>query len=153
MISIVHLYTQMMEKQQTQSRWWDWPATALLFILLQVLASRLITTSWTSNLSFVQTSTSMGFVLGLALGYSQFKRRTARWISLGYMVIMLPLIWIRVIDKQVELDERLLSVGGRLLYSISEFFARRPVEDPLFFVAIMCVTFWIISASAGFNLT
>ena len=142
-----------MEKQQTQSRWWDWPATALLFILLQVLASRLITTSWTPNLSFVQTSTSMGFVLGLALGYSQFKRRTARWISLGYMVIMLPLIWIRVIDKQVELDERLLSVGGRLLYSISEFFARRPVEDPLFFVAIMCVTFWIISASAGFNLT
>ena len=142
-----------MEQQQTHSHWWDWPAIALLFFLLQVLASRLVTTTWTPYLYFVQTFTSMGFVIGLALGYSQFKRRTTRWISFGYMVIMLPLIWVGVIDRQVDLDERLLSVGGRLLYSISEFFARKPVEDPLFFVAVMSVAFWIISASAGFNLT
>ncbi len=95
----------------------------------------------------------MGIVIGLALGYSQFARKNARWISFGYMVIMLPLIWTRVIDDQVELDERLLSVGGRLLYSVSEFFSRRPVEDPLFFVALMSITFWIMSASAGFSLT
>ena len=95
----------------------------------------------------------MGIVIGLALGYSQFARKNARWISFGYMVIMLPLIWTRVIDNQVELDERLLSVGGRLLYSVSEFFSRRPVEDPLFFVAIMSITFWIMSASASFSLT
>jgi len=142
-----------MEKQKNQARWWDWPAIALLIILLRVLAARLVATTWTPNLSFVQICTSMGTVIGLALGYSQFKRRTARWISFGYMLIMLPLIWIRVIDKQVDLDERLLSVGGRLLYSLSEFFSRKPVEDPLFFVAIMCITFWVISASAGFSLT
>src|SRR5258706_14803599 len=142
-----------MDKPQGQPHWWDWPAIALLFVLLQVLASRLITTTWTPNLNFVQIFTSMGLAIGLALGYSQFKRRTARWISFGYMLIMLPLIWIRVIDSQVDLDERLLSVGGRLLYSLSEFFARKPVEDPLFFVAIMSITFWIISASAGFSLT
>src|SRR5260221_8145076 len=142
-----------MNKPQGQAHWWYWPAIALLFVLLQVLASRLITTTWTPNLNFVQIFTSMGLAIGLALGYSQFKRRTARWISFGYMLIMLPLIWIRVIDSQVDLDERLLSVGGRLLYSLSEFFARKPVEDPLFFVAIMSITFWIISASAGFSLT
>ena len=142
-----------MEKQHVQSNWWDWPAIALLFILLHVLASRLVTTTWTPNLNFIQTFTSMGSVIGLALGYSQFKRKTARWISFGYMAFMLPLVWTRVISDQVELDERLLSVGGRLLYSFSEFFSRRPVEDPLFFVAIMSVTFWIISASASFNLT
>jgi len=146
------LYTQVMDKPQVQSRWWDWFAIALLFVLLQVLAGRLVTTTWTPYLYFIQTFTSMGFAIGLALGYSQFKRRTTRWISLGYMIIMLPLIWIGVIDKQVDLDERLLSVGGRLLYSLSEFFARKPVEDPLFFVAIMSITFWIISASAGFSL-
>ena len=142
-----------MKKSHPQPYWWDWPAVTLLFILLHVLASRLVTTEWTSNLSFIQTSTSMGIVIGLALGYSQFKRKTAHWISFGYLVIMLPLIWTRVINEQVELDERLLSVAGRLLYSISEFFSRRPVDDPLFFVAIMCVTFWVISASAGFSLT
>ena len=142
-----------MKKSPVQLYWWDWPAVALLFILLQVLASRLVTTTWTPHLNFIQTFTTMGSVIGLALGYSQFKRRSARWISFGYMFIMLPLIWTRVIDDQVELDERLLSVAGRLLYSISEFFSRRPVEDPLFFVAVMSIMFWVISASAGFRLT
>jgi transglutaminase-like putative cysteine protease len=67
--------------------------------------------------------------------------------------MLLPIIWIRVIDEQVAVDERLLSVGGRLVFSFGEFFARRPVDDPLFFVAIMSVTFWVISASAAFYLT
>ena len=142
-----------MKQSHTQPHWWDWLAAALLFMLLQVFAGRLVATTWTPNLYFVQTFTFMGIVLGLALGYSQFKRKTARWISFGYMLMMLPVIWTRVIDEQVELDERLLSVGGRLLYSISEFFARRPVEDPLFFVAVMSIVFWVISASAGFSLT
>src|SRR5262245_57714602 len=135
-----------MKKSQTQTYWWDWTSVVLLFILLHTLASRLVATGWTPNLYFVQTFTSMGIAIGLATGYSLFKHRTARWISFGYMAIMLPLLWTRVIDQQVELDERLLSVGGRLLYSISELFARRPVEDPLFFVAIMSITFWILSA-------
>jgi len=142
-----------MKKSQTQPYWWDWPAVTLLFILIQVIASRLVATEWTPYLSFIQLSATMGIAIGLSLGYSQFRRQTARWLSFGYLFMMLPLIWTRVIDKQVELDERLLSVAGRLLYSFSEFFSRRPVEDPLFFVAIMCVTFWIIGASAGFNLT
>lgn len=142
-----------MEKQSVHPNWWDWPAAALLFILLQIVASRLATTTWTPYLSFIQLFTSMGSVIGLALGYSQFRRKTARWISFCYMAFLLPLVWTRVISDQVELDERLLSVGGRILYSISEFFSRRPVEDPLFFVAIMSVTFWVLSASASFNLT
>ncbi len=142
-----------MKKLPVQPYWWDWPAVALLFVLLQVLSSRLVSTAWTPHLNFIQIFTAMGFAIGLALGYSQFKRKSARWISFGYMFIMLPLIWTRVIDEQVELDERLLSVGGRLLHSVSEFFSRRPVEDPLFFVAIMSVTFWVIGASAGFSLT
>ena len=151
-IRLYLLYTQDMKKLpvQVQPYWWDWSAVALLFILVQVCSSRLITTNWTPHLNFIQIFTSMGLAIGLALGYSQFKRKAARWISFGYMLFMLPLIWSRVIDEQVELDERLLSVGGRLLYSISEFLSRRPVEDPLFFVAIMSITFWVISASAGF---
>jgi transglutaminase-like putative cysteine protease len=141
-----------MKKSLEQPYWWDWPAITLLFILIYTLASRLFITDWTPYLNFTQASTMLGIIIGLALGYSQFKPKTARWISLGYMVMMLPIIWIRVIDEQVELDERLLSVGGRLIFSFGEFFARRPVEDPLFFVAIMSVAFWVISASAAFNL-
>lgn len=142
-----------MQKPQAQPGWWDWPSIGLLATLLYTVASRLVATDWTDNLNFAQAATLMGSFLGLALGYSHFKRNTARWLSFGYMLFVLPVIWIRVIDRQVELDERFLSVLGRLLFSLSEFIARRPVEDPLFFVALMSIAFWILSASAGFSLT
>jgi len=141
-----------MEKQSAQSHWWDWPAIALLFVLLQIVTGRLVATNWTPNLYLIQTFTTMGFAVGLALGYSQLQRRTARWISFFYMLLTVPLQWTLVIDQQVSLEEQLSSVGGRLLYSISEFLSRRPVEDPLFFIANMSIMFWVISASAGFHL-
>lgn len=134
------------------SQWWDWPSVALLFLLLQTVTSRLVITSWTSYLYLVQAATLMGFVIGVAGGYSNFPRRTVRWLSFFYLIVLLPLQWTRIIDQQVSLEEQLLSVAGRLLFSISEFFSRRPVEDPLFFIALMCIAFWVLSASAGYHL-
>jgi len=142
-----------MEKSPAQGRWWDWAAIALLFVLLQTFAARLVTTSWTPFLYLTQTCTYIGYVVGAALGFSQFQRRTVRWLTFFYMLIMLPLQWTLVIDQQVSLEEQLASVAGRLFFSTSDFFAQRPVEDPFFFVAIMTIAFWIISSSAGFQLT
>jgi transglutaminase-like putative cysteine protease len=142
-----------MEKSSARSGWWDWPAVILLFILLQTTAARLVATNWTSNLPLIELFAVMGVAIGLALGYSQFPRRTARWISFFYMLILLPLQWTLVIDQQASLEEQLASVGGRLLFSISEFFSRRPVQDPLFFIASMSIAYWAIGASAGFQLT
>ena len=133
-----------MEKSPAQSRWWDWAAIALLFVLLQTVAARLVTTSWTPFLYLTQTCTYIGFVVGAALGYSQFQRRTVRWLTLFYMLIMLPLQWTLVIDQQASLEEQLASVAGRLFFSISDFFARRPVEDPFFFVAIMTISLGLL---------
>jgi transglutaminase-like putative cysteine protease len=138
--------------QAPPRHWWDWTSVLLLGILLQLVASRLIVTGWTEGLSLVRSFTWMGASLGLALGYSAFRRRTARWLSFFYMLLMLPLQWTTVIEGPVKVEEKLLSVAGRLLFSISELFARRPVEDPLFFIAIMSVTLWVLSASAGYHL-
>jgi len=142
-----------MEKSSVQSRWWDWAAIGLLFVLLQTVAARLVSTSWTPFLYLTQTCTYIGYVVGTVLGFSQFQRRTVRWLTFFYMLIMLPLQWTLVIDQQVSLEEQLASVAGRLFFSVSDFFGRRPVEDPFFFVAIMTITFWMISSSAGFQLT
>jgi transglutaminase-like putative cysteine protease len=135
-----------------QSRWWDWAAVGLHFILLETVASRLVATNWTPFLYLIQTFTYLGFVIGTALGYSTFQRRTVRWLSLFYMLVLLPLQWTLVIDQHASLEEQFASVGGRLFFSISDFFARRPVEDPLFFVALMSIAFWIISSWAAFTL-
>src|SRR6266542_4514349 len=138
--------------QQTgQLNWWDWAAIGLLFLLLQTVASRLLATTWTPFLYLVQRFTFLGFIIGAALGYSRFSRGTTRWLSFLYMLILLPLEWTLIIDQQTSLEEQLLSVGGRLFYSTSDFLARRPVEDPIFFVAIMSIAFCIISSWAGFT--
>src|SRR3990172_962904 len=119
-----------MEKLPPQARWWDWPAIALLFILLQTVAARLVTTSWTPFLYLTQTFTYIGYVIGTVLGFSRFKRGTARWLAFIYMLIMLPLQWTLVIDQQVSLEEQLASVAGRLYFSTSDLFSLRPFEDP-----------------------
>jgi transglutaminase-like putative cysteine protease len=141
-----------MEKASTTTRWWDWGSLALLFIMLEIVASRLVATSWTPYLYLAQTSTYIAFVVGVALGYSRFPRRLSQWLSALFMVLMLPLQWTLVIDQSVSLEGQLTSVAGRLFYSTSDFFARRPVEDPIFFVVIMTIVFWFISSWAGFTL-
>ena len=142
-----------MEKLHVQqSRWWDWAAIGLLFVLLETVASRLVATTWTPFLYLIQTFTYMGFVVGTALGYSHFRRGTVRLLTFIYMLIMLPLQWTLAIDQHASLEEQFASVAGRLFFSTSDFFARQPVEDPLFFVALMSITFWIISSWAAFTL-
>ncbi len=133
--------------------WWDWTSVFLLFLLMQTLAERLFATEWTPSLGIVRGCTLMGTVIGLALGYSTIPQRRARWLSFFYMLLLLPLEWTSIIEGAVAPDEKLISVGGRILFSLSEFFARRPVDDPLFFIAVMSILFWVLSASAGYQLT
>ena len=141
-----------MEKTSTPVRWWDWTSVILLFFLLQTLASRLVATTWTPFLYLAQTASYIAYVIGISLGYSTFSSRITRWLSLGYMLMILPLQWTLMIDQSVSLEEQLSSTAGRLFYSTSNFLARRPVDDPIFFVVIMTLTFWLISSWAGFTL-
>lgn len=141
-----------MQKSSPTPRWWDWSSIFLLFLLLEIVASRLVTTNWTSFLFLGQTVTYISYVIGMALGYTRFSPRLARFISFLYMLILLPLQWTLVIDQSTSLEEQLLSVGGRLFFSFTDFFARRPVEDSFFFISLITLAFWIISSSAGFRL-
>jgi len=141
-----------MRKSFDLPRWWDWSAVALLFIILQAVVSRLLATDWTPFLNLIRTITLIGCLIGIAMGYSQFQRGTVRWLTFLYMLIMLPLQWTWVIDQQASLEEQLASVHGRLIFSLENFFMRRSIEDPLFFIMIMSIAFWVISSWAGFAL-
>src|SRR5829696_9531388 len=83
---LLYTYPQKMEKLPSQPRWWDWAAIGLHFVLLQTVASRLVSTTWTPFLYLIQTFTYMGFVVGTTLGYSTFHRRTVRWLTFFYMI-------------------------------------------------------------------
>lgn len=146
------MYTSKMQKASGTTRWWDWASIAILFIIVETTASRLVVTNWTDFLFLGQTVAYLAFTAGMALGYSRFPLRLSRLISFLYMLVFLPLQWTLVIDQKASLEEQFLSVGGRLFFSYSDFFARRPVEDPLFFITLITFGFWIIGASAAFQL-
>jgi len=120
--------------------------------MLEVVASRLVGTNWTSFLFLTQTITYIAYVIGTILGYTRFSPWASRGISFIYMLVMLPLQWTLVIDQSASLEEQLLSVGGRLYFSLEDFFARRPVDDTILFITVITIAFWVISASAGFQL-
>jgi hypothetical protein len=141
-----------MQKSSQTLRWWDWSSIFILFLLLETVASRLVATNWTSFLFLGQTVTYLGYVIGTILGYTRFSSRLVRLISFLYMLILLPLQWTLVIDQDTTLEEQLMSVAGRLYFSLADFFARQPVEDPFLFIALITLAFWIISTSAGFRL-
>ena len=131
---------------------WDWPSAILVFLMVQVAAARLVITGWTPNLYFTQTLSAISVALGLALGYSNFRPRTVRWLAWLYSLVILPWQMVSAAEIEAPFSERLFSVGGRLLYSTVEFFSRKPVEDALFFVALVSLGFWIIGLTAGYAL-
>lgn len=136
--------------EKTQPRRWDWPSFALLVLMLQVASVRLVITDWAEFLFLSETLAGLGVILGLALGYSQFKRLGVFLLALGYSLVLIPWQLNRVTPGDVALLERLASVGGRLLFSMDQFLQREVVEDTLLFVALISTVVWFISLASSY---
>lgn len=135
--------------QNPPERRWNWMSAILLLLMLQAATARLVVTEWTQFLFFTQTLAPLGLILGLALGYSIFKRRAVILLALGYSIMLLPWQMTLAIDDEL-LSSRLASVGGRLYFALVQFFQRQPVEDNLLFVAFISLVIWIISLVSGY---
>lgn len=131
------------------TRNWDWLTGVLVFLLMQVSAARLVTTNWAPNLYFGETLAALGTMLGLALGASRLRRNATIWLTIGYTLTVVPWQLSAASTKKLLLD-RLAGVGGILLVSLRQFLQRQPVKDPLFFVAFVCLVFWLLSIAAGY---
>ncbi len=139
-----------MQSPKFEPRRLDWPTVILLIFLSQVASGRLAITMWTEFLFIGQTLATLGVTLGLALGYSQFKRKAVLWLAWGYSIVVIPWQMTIVINEDVQLAERLASVGGRLLFSLRQFFEREPVEDGLLFVAFISTLLWFLFLLSGY---
>jgi transglutaminase-like putative cysteine protease len=133
-------------------RAWDWPSAVIIFLLLQMAAARLVITDWTPYLFFTQTLSAFSVVLGLALGYSTFGKRTIRWLILLYSLVILPWQLTLAVDAEAPFLERLASIGGRLWFSLLDFVTRQPVDDAIFFVAFVSLAFWIVGLTSSYSL-
>ncbi len=128
---------------------WDWFSACVLFIMLQVVTARLVTTNWAPFLYFTETLAALGTMLGLALGATRFSGRTAAILATIYSVFVVPWQISSAVTDDLLLD-RLGHVGQILLVSLGQFMQRHPVKDSLFFVAFVCLAFWLIGLLAGY---
>jgi len=136
-------------------RWWDIPATILLIAALEVAAFRLQTTGWTTNLGIVEVLVLIAGVYGLALGYSSFQPGIIWLFGLVNTLFFIPLELGLTMEPSTNVEwwDRLNDLYARLYYSISDFIHAKPVQDPLLFITVMALFFWLIGLLAGYQLT
>jgi transglutaminase-like putative cysteine protease len=132
---------------------WDWRAAFLTVALVAISSRRLAVTEWVPFLYFTQTVSVVGSILGLALGCSKFSRQTALRLAAGYTFVLIPAQLLSAIDGTGWLWQDVAALSNRLFISLDQFIQGRPVYDPLFFVSIVTLVYWMIGLSAGYWLT
>ena len=137
----------------SRNRWWDIPAALLLLAAVLTAAVRLAATNWTEDLALIQIISVAGLLLGLALGQSIFSRKVVFLFSLAYGLVIIPWQLGITMGTAIEWSERLTSILGRLGVSALQLIQRKPVNDPMLFLFIMALLFWILSVQAGYMLT
>ena len=153
------LYTQSMEissapgnvnERSSNGHLWDWRAAFLVIALVEISSTRLVVTAWTPFLYFTQTMGFVGVILGLALGYSKFSRQTVIRLSVGYTLLLIPAQLLNASERTDWLWRDLVALLDRLFISLDQFIRNQPVNDPLFFVSIVTLAYWVIGLSAGY---
>ncbi len=138
--------------EKSPSRWWDFPSAILLVCAILVSTWRLTITNWTPHIAYVSNLALAGTILGLALGQSRFGKLGVRLLYIGYTLVILPWQLIAFYGSEVQLTDRLLSIGQRIAFSFGQFVTNKPVPDELFFVFLISLGYWIIGLIAGYSL-
>jgi transglutaminase-like putative cysteine protease len=137
--------------ERRSPRWFDWYGLIFLTLALGFSTGRLEITGWVENLNEVDTSLYLGFILGIAIGFSGFRRRTAIWMGLFYGVINVFWQIGRLMSSHVAWIDRLMITINRLGYSGYSLFNHRAVSDPILFLTLMLILFWVVGFFGGFE--
>ena len=138
--------------EKSSSRWWDFPSAVLLVLAILVSSWRLIVTDWTPHLGYISNMAFVGTLVGLVLGKSNFRKLAVRGLAIGYTLVFIPWQLMAFYESEIEFTEKLLGVGGRILFSLSQYAANKPVRDELFLVFLLSLFYWLIGMVAGYSL-
>ena len=138
--------------QKSQQHWFDLPAILLLFTTTLIASSRLVVTNWVPDLQVVAYLAQLGFLLGVAIGYSRFKKIGVTILSLGYSFMLLLWQIYSIITPYLETEERIYELGMRITAIYTTVLAQEAVEDHLIVLILMGLLFWSIGIYAGFAL-
>jgi transglutaminase-like putative cysteine protease len=141
------------KQDSSNNRLLDWRAALLAIAIVEISSARLVVTEWTHFLYFTQTMGFIGVILGLALGISVFSRQTVIRLTAGYTLLLIPIQLLSATERTDLLWRDLAGLFARLFISFGLFIRNQPVDDPIFFVSIVTLAYWIIGLSAGYWLT
>ncbi len=130
----------------------DWMAAGLLLVTILLSSGRLMATDWTEELGRVHFITGLAVIAGMAIGYSRFSPFWSIFFATAYGLFAIPWQMGLILGEDIMWKERLLSIAGRLNVSVWQFFRQENVTDPLLFLTLMALLYWILGASAGYRL-
>jgi len=138
--------------QKSSQQWRDFPTIALLAAIVFTASVRLSVTEWTPDLESIRIITFLGLLLGLALGFSRLNKIQAILLTLGYSLVIIPWQVIRITDQEHLAIIRIAKASNRLGFSLKQLLEGQPVDDHLFFVALMSIIFWFTGLYAVYVL-
>jgi transglutaminase-like putative cysteine protease len=141
-----------MRSASSSPRGWDLPAALLLCAAMLTATTRLVATSWTDNLSIVQTIVLIGTLAGLALGASQFSRRTVFFFGFAFGLFVVPWQLGIILSQKVDWSDRLYILLIRLGVIVYQLINHQTIRDSLLFLVLMSILFWVIGVSSGYVL-
>lgn len=133
------------------SLFFDWPMLGLVILLMTIPGWALGSADWTDYLSVVPVVGAMAVLAGTALAQSRFSGRMAALFSTIYGVFFVVWRISLTLDTALIGREKILSITGRLGVFFSELVRSEPSRDPLMFVLVMAVLFWILGVVAAWR--
>jgi hypothetical protein len=138
--------------ETSPKRTWDWSVAGLLLVIVLTASVRLAATEWTTHLYFGEAMGVIGACVGLALGVSRFRDRIARWLGLGYTLTIVPWQLMILSESDLKLGERLAELGLRINVALITVSRGQNLDDPILFIALITLTFWLVGLISGFRL-
>jgi transglutaminase-like putative cysteine protease len=131
---------------------WDWTAATLLLGCVLLASGRLVVTEASDHLILIAFLAILGCLAGMTVGHSRFSGSASALLAFFYGAFFVPwqLGLAFIVDQ--AWSARLRDLAGRLAFAIEQFAGGKNVEDPLLFVTVMAILFWIIGFNSGYRL-
>ncbi len=134
-------------------RWWNFGSAFFLFAAFMMTALKIQSTNWTEDLHLVNWLTFIGFLLGVGIGYSQFRGFLSKFFLFLYSILIVPYAIGTTYDPGIPWLTRVQSLYGRAYFSIEQLLNNVRIEDPIVFLIFLCFLVWFTAMMGGYRLT
>lgn len=134
-------------------RLWNFPAAIMLLAAFMMTALKIQSTNWTEDLHLMNWLTFIGFILGIGVGYSQFRGFISKLFIILYSILIVPYAIGTTYNSGILWLARYESLYGRIYFSIEQLLNNVRIEDPILFFIFLCFLVWFTSISGGYLLS